>query len=68
MIMYIRSMLLLGVEGACDAKPVSDISVAAGASSDYNELHTKCKAYQEELTEVHKPDKCIQLCNIDVQC
>ena len=44
--------MLIGVEGASDAKPVSGVSVVSSASSEYNELQMKCKTYQEELTEV----------------
>ena len=42
----------IGVEGASDDKPVSDVSLSSNASSEYSELQLKCKAYQEELTEV----------------
>ena len=41
-----------GVEGASDDKPVSEASLVSSASSEYNELQLKCRAYQEELTEV----------------
>ena len=44
--------MYVGVEGASDAQPACDVSVAPNASNEYNELQMKCKAYQEELTEV----------------
>ena len=44
--------MLLGVEGASDAKPVSGVSVVP--SKEYSELQMKCKTYQEELIEVLK--------------
>lgn len=50
--MYITCVMWLGVGGASDAKPVSGVSVASSGSCEYNELQMKCKAYQEELTEV----------------
>ena len=44
--------MLLGVEGAGDAKSVPGVSVVSSASKEYSELQLKCKTYQEELTEV----------------
>ena len=47
------------MEGSSD--PVSDVSVASSASNEYNTLQMKCKAYQEELTEVRNCTDLIHL-------
>ena len=49
-----------GVGGASDAESESGVSVTSSTSSEYNELQMKCRAYQEELTEVHKLDTFVQ--------